>query len=117
MQRWKGQGVGEDGRAGPKSPPANKLSEAERREVLNTANHPDYRDLSPKQIVPLLADQGEYLASESTMYRLLREEDQLKHRASSSAPARHRPRELVATAPNQVWSWDITFLRDRKSVV
>lgn len=79
--------------------------------MLEVVNSPEYRDRSPKQIVPSLADRGEYLASESTMYRILRDEDQLKHRASSSAPARHRPRELVATAPNQVWSWDISYLK------
>jgi transposase InsO family protein len=79
--------------------------------VLEVVNRPEYRNRSPKQIVPSLADQGEYLVSESTMYRILHEEDQLKHRASSSAPARRRPRELVATTPNQVWSWDITYLK------
>ncbi len=111
VQRWKGQGVGEDRRAGPRNAPANKLTDAERREVLEVVNSPEYRDRSPKQIVPSLADQGEYLASESTMYRILREEEQLTHRASSRAPTRHRPRELVATDPNQVWSWDITYLK------
>ena len=111
MQRWRWRGVGEDGRAGPKTAPANKLSDAERREILKVVNSPEYRDRSPKQIVPSLADQGDYLASESTMYRILREEDQLTHRAASDPPTRHRPRELMATSPNQVWSWDITYLK------
>lgn len=111
VQRWRGRGVGEDGRAGPKTAPANKLTDAERHEVLEVVNSPEYRDRSPKQIVPSLADQGEYLASESTMYRILREEGQLAHRAPSRPATRHRPRELVATSPNQVWSWDITYLR------
>lgn len=111
MQRWRGQGVGEDGRAGPKTAPANKLTDAERRKILEVVNSPEYRDRSPKQIVPSLADRGEYLASESTMYRILREEGQLTHRAPSRAPTRHRPRELAATSPNQVWSWDITYLK------
>lgn len=110
VQRWRTQGVGDDRRAGPKTPPANKLSKEERRQVLEVVNQPEHRDLSVKQIVPRLADRGEYVASESTMYRILREEKQLQHRASSSAPTRHRPRELVATAPNQVWSWDISYL-------
>lgn len=79
--------------------------------MLRTVNSPEYRDLSVKQIVPLLADRGVYLASESTMYRILRNEQQLTHRASSRAPhARTRPDEAVATGPNQVWSWDITYL-------
>ena len=111
VQRWKRQGVGEDRRAGPRTAPGNSLSEAERRAVLRTVNSPEYRDLSVKQIVPLLADRGVYLASESTMYRIPRNEQQLTHRASSRVPqARTRPGEAVATGPNQVWSWDITYL-------
>ncbi len=111
VQRWKSQGVGDDRRAGPKTPPANKLSEAERRQVLEVVNRPEHRDLSVKQIVPRLADRGVYVASESTMYRILRQEKQLQHRAASRRPTRSRPQELVATAPNQVWSWDITYLK------
>lgn len=112
VQRWKGQGIGDDRRAGPKRPPANKLSPKERARVLAIANAPEHRDLGPKQIVPRLADQGEYVASESTFYRVLREEGQMKHRATSRPPVgRHRPEEYVATGPNQVWSWDITYLR------
>ena len=110
VQRWKSQGVGDDRRAGPKTLPANKLSEAERRQVLEVVNRPEHRDLSVKQIVPSIADRGEYVASESTMYRILREEKQLQHRAASRPPA-SRPRELLATGPNQVWTWDITYLK------
>jgi len=74
-------------------------------------NAPEHRDLSPAQIVPLLADQGLYVASESTIYRILREAGQAAHR-SPAQPARHgAPQEFVATGPNQVWSWDITYLR------
>lgn len=111
VQRWRRQEVGEDRRAGPKIAPANKLTNAERRKVLEVVNSPEYRDLSPKQIVPILADQGMYFASEATIYRILREERQLAHRAASKPPTRRRPEELVATAPNQVWSWDITYLK------
>jgi len=60
--------------------------------------------------VPNLADKGDYLASESTIYRVLRDENQLQHRGPTNPPMRHRPKELVATAPNQVWTWDITYL-------
>lgn len=78
--------------------------------MLSVANSPEFRDLSPKQIVPRLADQGQYLASESSFYRILRAEGQMAHREPSK-PARHKPpKEKVATAPNQVWSWDITYL-------
>ena len=77
--------------------------------MLEVVNRPEYRDLSPKQIVPLLADQGEYLASESTIYRVLHEEQQVKRREPTRPPS-IKPRELVATGPNEVWSWDITYL-------
>lgn len=111
LQRWKSQGIGEDGRAGPKTPPANKLTAAERKRVLEVVNEPAHRDLSINQIVPLLADQGEYIASESTMYRILGEEGQLQHRSPTRPRTHERPRELVATGPNQVWCWDITYLK------
>jgi len=62
-------------------------------------------------MVPILADAGIYLASESTIYRILREEKLLEHRGKSAAARHHRPKEYMATGPNQVWSWDITYLR------
>jgi transposase InsO family protein len=108
-QRWRAQGGGEDLRAGPLSAPANKLTEAERAEVLSVANSADFQELSPKQIVPQLADAGTYLASESTFYRILRAERQTAHRERSRPPV-NRPKELVATGPNQIWSWDITYM-------
>jgi transposase InsO family protein len=108
--RWRAAGGGEDGRQGPRAAPANKLTEKERSRVLETVNSPEYRDLPPKQIVPRLADEGKYLASESTVYRLLREEGLSAHRERSRPPVHSRPREHAATGPNQVWSWDITYL-------
>lgn len=78
--------------------------------MLRTVNRPENRDLPPKQIVPKLADQGIYLASESTIYRILREEQQLHHRERSRPATGGRPKEHVATGPNQVYSWDITYL-------
>ena len=57
--------------------------------------------------VPKLADQGIYLGSEATMYRILREQKMNKHRLSSQAGARKRQEAYIATGPNQVWSWDI----------
>jgi transposase InsO family protein len=110
LQRWRRDG-GEDRRRGPRSTPSNALSAAERQRVLEIANAPQYSELSPHQIVPRLADQGIYVASESTFYRLLRAEDQLAHR-QRSRPARHRrPAEYKAHGPCQVWSWDITYLK------
>ena len=78
--------------------------------MLRTVNRPEYRDLPPKQIVPKLADDGIYLASESTFYRILREEWQLAHRERSRPATGGRPRERLATGPNQVYSWDITYV-------
>lgn len=110
VQRWRAHDTGDDRRAGPHTTPGNKLSDAERARLLDIANSPEMRDLSPKQIVPALADRGEYVASESTFYRVLREEKQLAHRAPSRPPVA-KPKARVATGPNQVWSWDITYLR------
>jgi transposase InsO family protein len=61
--------------------------------------------------VPRLADRGEYLASESTFYRLLKAENQLAHRHAERPPkARRKPKAVSATVPNQVYSWDISYL-------
>ena len=112
VQRWRNLGEnGEDRRHGPKSEPSNKLSQAERRKVLELANSPEHRNLSPKQIVPKLADSGRYIASESTFYRVLRDEQLLAHRGRAKAANTKPPVEHVAKAPLEVWSWDITYLR------
>lgn len=111
LARWRAEGGGEDRRQGPGAPPAHKLSEEERQRVLDTANSVAYRDLSPRQIVPLLADDGQYIASESTFYRVLREAGQLAHRSHARPARAHKPKEHVARGPNEVWSWDITYLR------
>lgn len=79
--------------------------------MLKVANSPEYRDLSPWQIVPKLADKGLYIASESTFYRVLKEEQQMAHRGRAKAPQSRPPAEHLATGPGQVWSWDITYLR------
>lgn len=110
LERWRGGAI-EDGRRGPTTAPANKLTTEERALVLKVVNEPRFRDLSPNQIVPLLADEDRFIGSESTMYRILREEDLLKHRGVAKAPVRRPPNEHVATGPNQVWSWDITYLK------
>lgn len=111
LQRWRSQSIGEDQRQGPEEVPKNKLSEFERERLLYVANSPEFRDLSPKQIVPKLADRDKYLASESTFYRVLREADQVKHRERSQPRCHHKPREHVAHGPEEVWTWDITYLR------
>ena len=109
--RWRQQSGGQDQRKGPLTAPANKLSEKERQQVLDISNSTPFRDLSPKQIVPKLADQGVYLASESTFYRVLKEHKMLTHRQASKPAVCRHPKQHVATGPCQVWSWDITYLK------
>ncbi len=111
VERWRAAPETADARHGPHHQPANALTPAERRTILAVVTSPPYRDLSPHQIVPLLADAGRYVGSESTMYRILRAEALLQHRGRAKAPGRRRARAHVATGPNQVWSWDITYLK------
>jgi len=90
--------------------PANKLSETEVQQILEVCNQPEYASLPPSQIVPRLADEGCYIASESSFYRVLRAHNQLHHRGRSRQPEKKAaPTSHQATAPNQVWSWDITY--------
>ncbi|WP_028573612.1 IS3 family transposase [Desulfonatronovibrio hydrogenovorans] len=110
IQRWRSPEKLEDRRKESSQTPANKLSEMERQKILKTINSPAYRNLSPHQIVADLADQETYLASEATMYRILREEGQNTHRQPSKPKRHNRPEELTAAEPNQVWTWDITYL-------
>lgn len=111
LQRWETEAGREDQRQGPHSGPANTLSEQEREQVVSIATGEEYRDLAPSQIVPNLADKGIYIASESSFYRILRDERLLAHRGKSAERRYHRPDAYRATAANQVWSWDITYLR------
>ena len=109
-QRWSRPDNTHDGRPGARREPPNKLGEEERRKLLEAANSPEYEDLPPSKIVPLLADKGQYLASESTFYKVLREKGQLSHRHKSKPRTGGKPRSLLATGPNCVYSWDITYL-------
>jgi putative transposase len=90
--------------------PANKLNEEERAMILTTANSSLYRDLPPCKIVPMLADTGLFIASESTFYRVLGEANQLTHRGRSKPYKHHKPKSFEATKANQVWTWDISYL-------
>ena len=91
--------------------PANKLSPAGRAQILVVCNQPAFQSLPPSQIVPRLADEGEYLASESSFYRILREADQQHRRGRAQAPRQvSKPQGYKAEGPNQTWSWDITYL-------
>jgi len=111
MQRWRGADVGDDGRTGPRTVPANALTPAERASLLAVVNSPEYRDLPPKQVVPRLADEGRYIGSESTIYRVLRAEGQNAPRGRAKPRTVRKVDAHVATGANQVWSWDITYLQ------
>jgi len=113
LQRWQknlAAGVG-DRRPARIQTPGNALSEQERRRVLAIANSQEFGHLPPSQIVPRLVDRGEYVASESSFYRVLKAHGQLAHRrAEKPSKPRAKPRALSATRPNQLFSWDITYL-------
>ena len=111
LQRWNRPDNVQDGRLDARHMPVNKLTELERQRIITVANEPDYANLPANKIVPKLADKGLYIASESSFYRVLKAEDQLRHRQKSK-PVRQikKPRALTAQAPNQIYSWDITYL-------
>jgi transposase InsO family protein len=118
VQRWVGAAkaavnLGDRRSAGVRvhTEPPNKLSELERQTALGLLSSAEFKDLPPSQIVPRLADKGLYAASESTLYRLLRSTGQLVHRRlERPAQKRSKPRALVATRPDQIYCWDITYL-------
>jgi putative transposase len=100
-------------RAARPSPP-NKLSDAEVEAVLAELRSPRFVDHSPAQVYFTLLDEGTYLASESSFYRILRRSGEVRERRRQAThPAKVKP-ELVATTPNTVWSWDITKLKGQK---
>ncbi len=112
-QRWTREGeVGTgDGRKGARrAAPANKLSADERAQILALVNSPEFASQPPSQIVPTLVDRGEYLASESTIYRILKAELQQHHRGRAKKPTTRVVTSHCATEPNRLWSWDITWL-------
>ncbi len=111
LQRWSSAGNDHDKRQTPLHTPNNKLTDLERQRVVNVCNEPQYAHLPPNKIVPLLADKGVYIASEATFYRILRDAKQLTHRQRTKPPRSViKPKALVATGPNQIYCWDITYL-------
>lgn len=96
--------------AGPRAPSPRALSDDERADVLALLHQPDYVDLAPAQIVAKLLDESRYLCSERTMYRLLEANKECRERRDQLRHPIYSAPELLATAPNQVWSWDITKL-------
>lgn len=114
VQRWQNEDrtVRDDGRPGAvHPPPAHALSEAERMRIVAVANEPRFAEAPPARIVPALADEGTYIASESSFHRVLRQHDQMNRRGRARPPRASRPPSThIATRPGEVWCWDMTFL-------
>jgi putative transposase len=114
LQRWKAQdGLSAgDGRPQAVHPtPVHALSPEERAALLAVANEPRFAAVPPTRIVPVLADEGVYLGSESSMARVLRAHGQNARRGRAKTPKPTRPPTThIATAPGQVWCWDMTYL-------
>lgn len=116
VQRWlEGGEVRADRRPEAERPePASKLTPEERERIVAVCNEPEFASLPPSQIVPKLADRGEYIASESSFYRVLKAAGQLHRRGRAQAPRKVKPPTThVAASPNQVWSWDISWMPSR----
>jgi putative transposase len=112
LKRWRcasGQVV-EDKRPDAISPTqGHQLTPEEEVAIMAACNQPAYQSLPPSQIVPLLADQGLYIASVSSFYRVLKKHEQVQHRGRARSAAPHPlPKSFTATGPNQLWSWDIS---------
>ncbi len=108
IKRWR-KCPRDDGRKENRFSTSNALTDEERDCVVETSCSDRFKDMKPEDIVATLAGEGEYIASENTFRRILKKMGLLKHRSDTKAPQREKPKELVATGPNQVWSWDITY--------
>lgn len=116
LQRWKRKGLerGDQRPHAVRRMPAHVLTAEERERILQLANEPRFAELPPARIVPRLADEGLYVASESSFSRVLKAHGQNAHRGKAKSPQRKRPPSThVATAPRQLWCWDLTFLASR----
>jgi transposase InsO family protein len=115
LQRWKrqfaGDGDGLDRRKGSPRIVSHRLTQEERQRILLTCHQPEFAALPPGQIVPVLADRGLYIGSERSFYRVLHDHGQAHRRGRARPPQEPRPvPRLRADGPNQLWSWDITYL-------
>lgn len=114
LQRWKAQEGLQKGDGRPQAlrpTPGHALTREERERLLAVANEPRFADMPPARIVPMLADEGVYLASESSFSRVLRAAGQSTYRGTAKAPRKSRgPTTHVATATAQLWCWDLTYL-------
>ena len=111
LLRWRSAQSLVDRRKGAQKHCPHALGEIGRQRILEACNRPEHQSLPPSQIVPRLADEGVYIASEASFYRVLREHDQVNRRGRAQAPhQRAKPAAVAADASNQAWSWDITYL-------
>jgi len=111
IQNWRCRGT-VDKRKGSARFVAHRLSAEEEQRFFDLANTARFRDKSAEQIVAQLADENEYLASASTLSRILRKRAAMEHRRESKKPANNsRQQPITVTGPNQLWAWDITWLR------
>ena len=94
----------------PRPSPPRRLGDAERAQVLSMLNADRFCDLAPAQVYATLLDEEEYLCSERTMYRILAENAEVRERRAQRQHPIYAAPQLLATAPNQLWSWDITKL-------
>ena len=112
LERWKvsNAAVRPDGRTAITKICNHKLTKEEKEKIISISTSKEFIDLSPCQIVPELADRGEYIASESSFYRVFRENKLNAHRGKSKPKTNSKPKSYIATKPNEIWSWDITYL-------
>ena len=97
--------------ATPRAAPARALPPAARQQVLDVLHAPRFIDLAPAQVYATLLDEGIYHCSERTMYRVLAEREEVRDRRAQRRHPIYAAPELLAVAPNQLWSWDITKLK------
>lgn len=111
IQRWNKFGLA-DRRAGSNRYIPRKLTIQEENKIINISCSEEYRDNNPHEIVALLLEKGTYIASSSTFYRVLKRNHKMNHRSNAKPrEKKSKPPQKIATGPNQVWCWDITWLK------
>lgn len=112
LRRWRqAESLADRRKDAVRAPSPRQLTPQERERILAVCNQPEYQSLPPSQIVPRLADRGQYIASESSFYRVLKAHGQVNRRGRAQLPRTvAKPRPLAASEPNRVWTWDITYL-------
>lgn len=110
LERWQHDTLG-DKRSIIVKNPMNKLTETERDEVLKICCSDEFKNMTPNEIVPKMAENGRFIASQASFYRILKAEGFVKRSILRKTSRRKKPMELAATGPCEVWSWDITYLR------